>query len=152
MFHIEVCPFSYFRWCGYFWVLWCHLLQQMSSKWGSQKIASSNGVSWVLQPFLTYFDSWQGHIIKRTKARQLWIILSNLVLPISRSPFEFCWMWIFPWVKLSWHSYSIWDKLGWLNWFLCEGLSSFDPKELSYSYGWSCSLCEERTSFCTEHL
>ena len=82
MFHIEVCPYSYFRWCGYFWGLWCHLLQQMSSKWGSQKIASSIGVSWAPQPFLTYFNSWQGHIIKRTKARQLWIILSNLVLLI----------------------------------------------------------------------
>ena len=26
-------------------------------------------------------------------------------------------MWIFPWVKPSWHSCSMWDKLGWLNWF-----------------------------------
>ena len=23
-------------------------------------------------------------------------------------------MWIFPWIKLSWHSCSIWSKLGWL--------------------------------------
>ena len=33
-------------------------------------------------------------------------------------------MWIFPWIKLSWHFGSTWDKLGWLNWFwqfLCEG-------------------------------
>ena len=24
------------------------------------------------------------------------------------------WMWIFPWIKLSWHICSMWDKLGWL--------------------------------------
>ena len=41
-------------------------------------------------------------------------------------------MWIFPWIKLSWYSCSMWDKLGWLNWlwhFLCEGLSSFNQKD-----------------------
>ena len=33
--------------------------------------------------------------------------------------------------KLSWHSCSVWDKPGWLNWswqFLRERLSSFNPK------------------------
>ena len=59
-------------------------------------------------------------------------------------------MWIFPWIKLSWHSCSMWDKLGWLNWFgqfLYEGLSSFNLKRFYYSYAWSCSLCERRTFF-----
>ena len=28
-------------------------------------------------------------------------------------------------------------------------LPSFDLKEFCYSYAWSCSLCERRTSFCT---
>ena len=45
----------------------------------------------------------------------------------------------------------MWDKLGWLNqfWqFLCEGLSSFNPKWFYYSYAWSCIFCEGRTSFC----
>ena len=36
--------------------------------------------------------------------------------------------------------------------FLCEGLSSFNPKRLYYSYVWSCSLCERRNSFCTGHI
>ena len=61
-------------------------------------------------------------------------------------------MWIFPWIKLTWHSCSMWDKLGWLNclWqFLCEKLSSFNLKELYYLYAWPWSLCEGRTSFCT---
>ena len=61
-------------------------------------------------------------------------------------------MWILPWIKLSWHSGSTWGKLGWLNWlwqFLCDGFYYFDPKGFYYSYAWSCSLCEGRTSFCT---
>ena len=35
-------------------------------------------------------------------------------------------------VSNFWHSCPLWDKLGWLNWFwqfLCEGLSSFNPKD-----------------------
>ena len=31
---------------------------------------------------------------------------------------------------------------------LSEGLSSFNPKGFSSSFGWSCSLCEEGASFC----
>ena len=61
-------------------------------------------------------------------------------------------MWILPWIKLSWHSCSVWDKLGWLNWFwqfLCVGLSSFTLKECYYSYAWSSSLREGKTAFCT---
>ena len=40
---------------------------------------------------------------------------------------------------------SVWDKLGWLNWFWkfhCEGLSSFNPKRFYYSFAWYYSLCE----------
>ena len=33
--------------------------------------------------------------------------------------------------------------------FLCEMLSSFNPKRFYYSYAWSRCLCEGRTSFCT---
>ena len=31
--------------------------------------------------------------------------------------FKFCWFWIFRWIKLYWHSCSMWDRPGWLNWF-----------------------------------
>ena len=44
-------------------------------------------------------------------------------------------------------------QIGWLIWFwqfLCDRLSSFNPKGFYYSYTWSCSLCEGRTSFCRE--
>ena len=60
-------------------------------------------------------------------------------------------MWIFPSIKPSWHSFSMWDKFGCLNWlwvFLCRGLSSFNRKGFYYLYAWSCSLCKGRTSFC----
>ena len=59
-------------------------------------------------------------------------------------------MLIFPWIKLSWHSCSMWDKPEWLNWFwqfLYERLSSFDS--LIWKNSWSHSLCEGRTSLCT---
>ena len=61
-------------------------------------------------------------------------------------------MWIFPLIRLSWNSYSVWDKLVWLNWFwqfLYEVLSSFKLKGFYYLYTWSFSLCEWKTSFCT---
>ena len=65
---------------------------------------------------------------------------------------KFCWLWIFPYIKLPWHSCSMWDKPGWLNWswqFLCEELSSLNLKRFYYAHAWSRSLCEGRTSFCT---
>ena len=40
-------------------------------------------------------------------------------------------------LEFSWHSCSMWDKPGWCNWFwkfLCERLSSFNPKGFKYSY------------------
>ena len=55
---------------------------------------------------------------------------------------EFCWLCIFRWIKFSGHSCSMWDKLGWLNWFLqfiCESC---------YSCALSCSLCEKGLPFC----
>ena len=57
-------------------------------------------------------------------------------------------MWVFPWIKLSWHSCSLWDKLGWLNWFwqfLCEGLSLIRKDSMTHMHGFGVyALC-----FCT---
>ena len=61
----------------------------------------------------------------------------------------------FPWIELPWYFCSMWDKLGWLNWFwqfLCERLSSFNPKGFQYSYAWSQTLYERRTSFCMRFI
>ena len=59
-------------------------------------------------------------------------------------------MWIFPWNKLSWHSCSVWDKLGCLNWFwqfLWGRLSSFNQKKFYNLYVWSCTYVKEGLSF-----
>ena len=55
-----------------------------------------------------------------------------------RPSLQFCWMEIFPWIKLSWHSCSMWDKLGWLNWFwqfLCDGLSLIRKDSITHMHG-----------------
>ena len=49
-------------------------------------------------------------------------------------------------------TFLLYVRPGWLNWFwqfLCEELSSFNPKGFYYSYAWSRSLCKGRTSFYT---
>ena len=45
--------------------------------------------------------------------------------------FEFCWLWILPWIKLFWYACCIRDRLERLNWlkqYLCERLSLFNWK------------------------
>ena len=60
------------------------------------------------------------------------------------------WLWIFLWIKFSWHSCAMWEKPEWFWQYHCEGLFSFNLKGFYYSYVvWSCRLLEERTSFCT---
>ena len=101
----------------------CHLLQQISSQWGSQKLLQGL-VSHELRAQLSIFNLFKlGHIINMA-------ILSKVGKPdnfescnslklsfgrYSRALFEFCWLWIVPWIKLWWHSCSMWDKPGWLN-------------------------------------
>ena len=60
-------------------------------------------------------------------------------------------MWTIPWIKLSWHFCSMWDKHGWIHWywqFLCEEYLPLIWKDC-FSYRYTCSLCEVRTSFHT---
>ena len=104
---------------------------------------------WVLcEDHKNYFKDW--YFFNSMNVDQITLnhtTIQNLALQIkySRHLLQFCWMWIFSWIKLSWHFCSTWDKLGWLNWFwkfFPEGLFSFNPKRFSYSYAWSCSLYE----------
>ena len=99
-------------------------------KWSSAVVAHTTCLSDCADCDLDgiFLTQWNGYVVKRTETKQLEISqLSKTQLYLySRSSFEFCWMRIFPWIKLSWHSCSMWDKLGWLNWiwqFHCEGLS-----------------------------
>ena len=46
-------------------------------------------------------------------------------------------MWIFSWMKLSWYSCSMWDKLEWLHW-LCFSVRGYLPliqKIVTYMHG-----------------
>ena len=70
--------------------------------------------------------------------------------------FEFCWLWIFSWIKLLWYYCSVWDKLERFDWlkqyhgevvYVREGLAfAWDsPLENSeYSY-----LCFQLALFCS---
>ena len=136
----------------------CHVLRQMSSQWGLQKLCQGL-VSHELTAYLSVFDlfliQWTMVILskgcKPNNFEQHNSLKPNFT-NIWGLPFNLCWMWIFLWVKFSWHSYSIWDKLEWHKWFwqfLNEWLSSFNLKGFYYSYTWSCSLCGRRNSFFT---
>ena len=125
--------------------------------WGS-KILLQRSVLYKLTAYLSDFDlflesmKWQ-YYQKTHKPDNLESRNSLKLYQYSSSSFKLCRMWIFPWIKLFWHSCSIWDKLAWHNWFwqiLCEGLSSFNPKGFCYSHALFWSLCERRTFFCTE--
>ena len=118
----EVCPYSFFRWCGYFWGPWVLFVTTDEFSVRVTKITSRIGVSWTHSlPFCfsLFLTQW------------IMTILSNECKPDNFEPhnslklswriFEafvpICWMWIFPWIKFSWHSGSVWHELGWFNWF-----------------------------------
>ena len=141
---MKVCPYSYFRWCGYFQGPSVSFVMTDEFSVRVTKITFLFSTYYYLNELWPYYqkDNFEPH-------NSLKLSFTN----IQHLPSDFCWMWIFPWIKLSWHSCSLWDKLGWLNWFwqfLWAGLSSFNPKRFYYSYVWSFSLCERRTSFCTD--
>ena len=86
-------------------------------------------------------QNFESHKSIKLSFTDIWGLCSKISLDVD-----------FPWIKLSWHSCSMWDTLGWLNWFwqfFCEGLSSFNPNGFCNSYACPSSLCKERTSFCT---
>ena len=133
----------------------CHFLRQMSSQCPSQKLLQGlvyHGLIVYLSVFDPFLTQWIMTIL--SKGYKPDNLERNNSLKRSFLNIE-GWMWIFTWIKLSWNSWSVWEKLVWPSWFLqslCEGISSFNPKELCYSYAWSCRLCERKTSFCTGHV
>ena len=127
----------------------------MSSQWGSQKLLQglvSHELTAYLSVFNLFLTQWIMAILSKgckphnlEPHKSLNLSFTNIL----GHHFQFCWMWIFPWIRLSWHSCSMWDNLEWLNWFwqfLFEGLSSFNLKRFNYSYVWSYSL-KERLPF-----
>ena len=159
---MEVHPYSYFRWCGYFQGPWVSFIVTDEFSVRVTKITSRIGVWWTQQHtfkfcnlFLTQWImaillkgckpyNFEPHNFLKLSFANIWDLCSNFV------EFE-----SFPWIKFFWHSCCMWGKLGWLNWFwqfLCERLSLFNPKRICYTYAWSCSLCEGSTSFAWDSL
>ena len=149
---MEMCPYSYFQWCGYIRGPWVPLVTIDEFSVRFTNITSRTGVAWA-HSLLSYFylfltqwimaillkgckpDNFESHNLSKTYFyKYLWL------------SFEFCWMGIFPWIKLSWHSGSMWDKLGWLNWFwqfLFDQLSSLIRKNsITHMYGLAVYLKE----------
>ena len=62
---MEVCPYSYFRWCRYFWGLWASFVMTDKFSVRVTKITSRIGVSWT-HSLPSYF----------------WSILTQWIMPI----------------------------------------------------------------------
>ena len=85
------------------------------------KITSRIGVSWthsLLFCFNLFLTKWIMAILSKGCKPDNFELQNPLKLSFtSIRGLCFCWMCIFPWIKLSWHSCSVWDELGWVNWF-----------------------------------
>ena len=93
---MEMCPYSYFRWCGYFWIPWVHLLRQMSTQWVSQELLQGL-VSHDLTAYLSVFylfltqsimtilpkgcklDNFESHSSLKLSFANIWSLCSNFV-------------------------------------------------------------------------
>ena len=117
---MDVRPSSYFRWWGYFWGPLVSFVTTDEFSVGFTKITSRIGVSWTHSLIWPYH---QKHFQSRNSLKVSFTNIRGL-----HSNFVDCESFL---ESLSWHSRSVWDKPGWLNWFwqfLCERLSSFNPK------------------------
>ena len=135
----------------------------MSSQWGSQKLLHglvSHELTVYLSVFWPSFNSMNYSILSNGRKSDNFESHNSVKLSLTNihdlhSNFTECESFLesnCPDILAICETLAIYVKLGWLNWFwqyLCAGLSSLDPKEFCYSYFWSCSLCEGRTSFCT---
>ena len=112
---MEVCPSRYLWWRGYFWCPWVSFVMADKFSVRVTKITSGIGIEWThILPFWLspLFNSmkWQYYQKDVNQINLNHTTLWNLVLQYSRSSFNFCGMWIFPWINHSRHSCSMWDK------------------------------------------
>ena len=147
---MEVRPYNYFRWYWYFWGPWVSFVTTGEFSVRFTKITRRIGVSWTRNlPFLIYFNSWILTILSKGCKPDYFEPHNSLKLSFTNirglcSNFVDCES------ILESNSPDILALI--LAQFFCEGLSSFNPKGFYYSYAWSCSLCEGRTSFCTGRI
>ena len=152
---MEVCPYNYFRWCGYFWVPGYHLLWQMNSNKGHKNyfkgwcLMNSQPTFLFFNLFLTQWsmvtlskvykpDNFEPHNSLKLSFTNIWGPCSNIVecrsFLESNSP----------------------DILALCETILDESIDSGNfsvrgylplMRKDSINHAWSCSLCERRTSF-----
>ena len=109
MLFVEVCPYSYFWWCWYFWGPWSVICYD---RWVLSEVHKSYFKDWCLMNsqltvlILTFFQTNLSHITFWNLALPIFEVFVQILLNVNLS-----------WIKLSWHSCSMRDKLGWLNWF-----------------------------------
>ena len=129
---MEVRPYSYFQWCGYF--SGYHLLRQMSSQCGSQKLLQGL-VSHELTAYFSIFNLFKFHELWPYQKHVNQIILNCLTLSsLALRIFEaFIRILLIP--NLSFNQTL-------LTFLFCEtDLNDSIDSE-------SCSLCERRSFFC----
>ena len=140
-----VCPYSYFRSCGYFWGPWVSFVTTDDFPVRVTKITSRIGASWIHSvPFCFNLFLTQWNMATLSKGCKLDNFESHNSLKLSftnisglRSNFVECESFL---ESYSPEILAVWDKLGWLYWFwqfICERLSSFNLKGFYYSYAWS---------------
>ena len=125
----------------------CHFVQQISSQCGSQKLIPGSCLINSQPAFLIYTSFWcnQMAVLSKKCANQitlnhtsLWnfalpifevfvLILLHVILSLNKTALIFLLS-----VRQAWKTQLILD-------FFCYRLSSFNSKELRYSYRWSCS-------------
>ena len=152
---MEVCPYSYFWWCGYFRgpSVICH------DTWVLSEGHKNYLKDWCLmnsQPtflVLTSFELNKMAILSKGCKPDNFESHNSLNLCLTNTPglssnFVKCEFFLGS-KSPSWHFCSIWNKL--LFWqFLCKESSFFNSKVFCYSHAWFWSLHEERTSFCMD--
>ena len=105
MLRMEVCPYNYCWWCGYSWGLWVSFVMADESSVRVTKVIPKIGVPWTHKlPFLFLLLFWLNKMAIILKECRHFESHNSLKL---LSYFEFCWFWIFHWIKLS---FSFWIK------------------------------------------
>ena len=116
--HMEVCPYCYFWWCGYFWGLILGVI--CYDRWVLSERQKNYFKYWCLlnvQPTVLFLmlTRWIMAILSEGCKPENFELHNSLKLSFTnilglRSNFVDCecWLWIFPWIKFSWHVRQTW--------------------------------------------
>ena len=152
---MEVCPYSYFRWCGYFWGPWVSFVLTDEFSVRVTKYTTRIGVSWNHSlPFCFWsIFNWMKCPFYPKDVNQITLKTHNSLKLSFTNVQGLCSNFV---EYESFHESNTPDVLALCeanfdgsidSGNFCEGLSSFNPKALCYSY--ACFLSEGKTSFWT---